>query len=323
MSGLLGCGKVFLNKVSNIIPNIPENATWKFKAKTVAGGDRRGATLERLHCPRGLFVDKNQNVFVADSLNNRIMKFIRSTTIARTIAGKNISKYGSDFLCKPSNVIYDYKSKSFIISDYYNRRVLRWFPKRGTCPETIIRGSEYYGLAMDDEGFLYVSDPERHEVRRYRSDGRRGKVVAGGNGQGSHHNQLNHPTYIFVGPDGAVYVSDTWNDRVVKWDKNATSGIVVAGGHGKGKDRTQLHYPTGLVVDQLGTVYVADYWNHRVMQWCKGASHGKMIAGSRFLAGNKANQLNGPEGLAFDRSGNLYVVDSNNHRIQRFLIQTV
>ncbi|CAF3824084.1 unnamed protein product, partial [Rotaria sp. Silwood1] len=305
------------------IPNIPENATWKFNARTVVGGDRRSATFKRLHCPRGLFVDKNQSVFVADSLNHRIMKFTRSTSVARTIAGKNISEYGPDFLCEPSNVIYDYKSKSFIISDYYNRRVLRWSQKRGTCPETIIRGSGYYGLAMDDEGFLYVSDTERHEVRRYWSDGRHGKVVAGGNGQGSHRNQLNHPTYIFVGPDEAVYVSDTWNDRVVKWEKDATTGVVVAGGHGKGKDGTQLHYPTGLVVDQLGTVYVADYWNHRVMRWDKDALRGKMIAGDRFNVGKKANQLNGPEGLAFDQSGNLYVADSNNHRIQRFLIQTV
>ncbi|CAF3070850.1 unnamed protein product [Rotaria sp. Silwood2] len=251
------------------------------------------------------------------------MKFSRSTTIARTIAGKNISEYDPGFLCEPSNVIYDHKAKSFIISDYNNRRVLRLFQKRGACPEAIIRGSGYYGLAMDDEDFLYVSDTEQHEVRRYRSDGRHGKVVAGGNGQGSNRNQLNYPTYIFVGPDQAVYVSDTWNDRVVKWDKDATSGVVVAGGHGKGKDGTQLHYPTGLVIDQLGTIYVADYWNHRVMQWSKGASHGKMIAGNRFFAGHKANQLNGPEGLAFDGSGNLYVADSNNHRIQRFLIQTV
>ncbi|CAF4403130.1 unnamed protein product, partial [Rotaria magnacalcarata] len=38
---------------------------------------------------------------------------------------------------------------------------------------------------MDDEGSLYVSDTELHEVRRYRTGERYGTVVAGGNGQGS------------------------------------------------------------------------------------------------------------------------------------------
>ncbi|CAF3270294.1 unnamed protein product [Rotaria socialis] len=323
LNGLPGNIRAFLNRVSYTIPNIPYNAKWRLNAKTVAGGAGPDSTLDRLHCPKGLYVDKSKNLFIADSLNHRIMKYSPDGTIVRRILGKNISGYGSNRLCGPSNIIYNHVSKNFIISDFHNQRILRLIRKTKTCAKEILRGSGYCGLAMDDDGFLYVSDTERHEVRRYGSGNPLGKVVAGGNGQGSRLNQLNNPTYIFVGPDQAVYVSDSWNDRVVKWDRGATQGIVVAGGQGKGKGKTQLYHPTGLIVDQVGTLYVADYRNNRVMRWYRDASHGNIIVGSIFLAGNKANELSGPEGLAFDHDGNLYVSDSNNHRIQRFRIQTV
>jgi sugar lactone lactonase YvrE len=293
---------------------------WKSNAVTVGGGFCPGSSFNKLHYPKGLYVDRNQSVFVADSSNHRIMKYIPGSTVGRNATGKNISKDGSDRLREPSKVIFDKHSKSLIISDYHNRRVLRWFRNKYT--EIFIENISCGGLTMDDDGFLYVSDTEQHEVRRYQGGDRRGTLVAGGNGQGSRLNQLNHPTYVCVGPDEGVYVSDAWNDRVVKWNKGVTEGIIVAGGKGKGRDRTQLDNPTGLVVDLLGTVYVGDHWNHRVMRWYKDASHGEIITRRKYVAGDSADQLNGPEGLAFDLYGNLYVVDSNNHRIQRFNIKT-
>ncbi|CAF1155311.1 unnamed protein product [Rotaria sordida] len=306
-----------------VIPNIPYNAVWKSRGQTVAGGHGPCPTFNALHYPKGIFVNKSQTVFVADSSNNRIMKFRRGAIVGKRIAGKNISGYDPDRMCEPSNVIYDTQSKTYIICDNQNHRVLRWPRKSSIFAEELIINKECFGLAIDDEGSLYVSNTERHEVRRYRAGKYYGTVVAGGHGQGSRLKQLNHPTYIFVGPDEAVYVSDSWNDRVVKWDKGAKEGVIVAGGHGKGKDKTQLHHPAGLVVDRWSTIYVADHYNHRVMRWYKNASHGNIIAGNRYLPGNCADKLNGPEGLAFDRYGNLYVADSNNHRVQRFNIRTV
>ncbi|CAF2588099.1 unnamed protein product [Rotaria sp. Silwood2] len=250
------------------------------------------------------------------------MQYNRGTRKGTRLAGKSIDGYRPSQLCVPTNVIFDRRSKSFIISDYHNRRVLRLPPGKSKCVQTIIDNVECYGLAIDDEGALYVSDTRLHEVRRYRAGSHYGTVVAGGNGQGSHLDQLNHPTYIFVGQDQTVYVSDSWNDRVMQWKKNAEKGHIMAGGKGKGNDRTQLNYPTGLFVDRFEAVYVADYWNHRVMRWYKDAPQGSVIAGG-YGSGDYANQLNCPEGLAFDRNGNLYVADSNNHRIQRFNIQNI
>ncbi|CAF3911301.1 unnamed protein product [Rotaria sp. Silwood1] len=276
--------------------------------------------MDRLHSPQGISISKNQSLLIADSSNHRIMKYNLNTGIIQRIAGKNIQGYGPDLLAKPSNIMFHRKTKSFIISDRHNRRVLQWFPRSARYARTLIENIACFGLATDVNGDLYLSDTERHEVTLYRIRENYGKVVAGGNGQGCRLTQLNRPTYICIGDDYSVYVSDSWNNRVMKWKKNAKEGIIVAGGNGKGKDRTQLDYPAGVLIDQLGTIYVADYWNHRVMRWRKDKQP-DIIAGDCFLPGNSAQQLTCPEGLAFDHEGNLYVADSNNHRIQRFKIR--
>ncbi|CAF4831890.1 unnamed protein product [Rotaria socialis] len=304
------------------IPNIPQNSHWGLNAYTVAGGRGPGSTLNRLHFPKGLFVDQNQAIFIADSSNHRIIKYNRHATIGQRLSGQRISGYRLGQLNGPSNVIFDINSKSYIICDDHNRRVLRYFRRSKPYVITIAENIQCYGVAMDNEGSIYVSNAERHEVRRYGADEPHGVVVAGGNGQGRRLQQLSHPTYIFVDKDQSVYVSDSWNDRVIKWSKDAKEGVIVAGGRGQGSNRTQLNNPTGIVVDRLGTVYVADQRNNRVMRWYDSASYGDVIAGG-LIPGDHANQLNKPEGLAFDRLGNLYVADSSNHRIQLFRILTI
>ncbi|CAF1315403.1 unnamed protein product, partial [Rotaria magnacalcarata] len=72
---------------------------------------------------------------------------------------------------------------------------------------------------MDEQRYLYVSNYEKHEVRRYQLGENIGTLVAGGNGRGNGLNQLNCPTYLFVDRQQNVYVSDYWNHRVMKWKK--------------------------------------------------------------------------------------------------------
>lgn len=259
-------------------------------------------------------------MFVVDTVNQRIMEYTSNNRIGRRISCKNISGYGPDELRRPSDVLFHKGSKSLIISDTHNRRVLQWFPNDKT--EVLIKDIACSGLAITDDGSIYVSDTEKHQVIRYQIHDSQTTVVAGGHGQGNRLKQLNHPTYIFVGPDDDVYVSDSGNNRVVKWSKGASAGVLVAGGKGRGRGKKQLDYPTGLIVDQSGTIYVADHRNHRVMRWRKNASRGEVIAGNKYLPGDAPDQLNGPEGLKFDLDGNLFIVDSNNNRIQRFDIDT-
>ncbi|CAF1474458.1 unnamed protein product [Rotaria sordida] len=242
-------------------------------------------------------------------------------TNGQVIAGGN--GYGNrlDQLYSPIDVLIDKETDSLIICDQGNQRVVQWSRRSGTTQgEILIDNIWCWGLAMDDQRYLYISDIVKHEVKRYQIGDKNGTIVAGGNGGGADLNQLSAPTYIFVDQQQTVYVSDQNNHRVMKWNKGAKEGIVVAGGQGQGNALTQLSLPQGLFVDTLGTIYVADGYNGRVMRWPKGAKQGTVIVGGNGQ-GEGANQFKFPVGLSFDRHGNLYVVDHSNHRVQRFSIE--
>ncbi|CAF1164924.1 unnamed protein product [Rotaria sordida] len=242
-------------------------------------------------------------------------------TNGQVVAGGNGEGNRLDQLNSPIDVLIDKETDSLIICDRWNRRVVRWSRRSSTTQgEILIDNIGCWGLAMDDQRYLYISDYEKHEVRRYQIGDKNGAIVAGGNGQGARLNQLNEPSYIFVDQQQTVYVSDWNNHRIMKWNKGAKEGIVVAGGQRKGNALTQLSYSQGLFVDTLGTIYVADSSNNRVMRWPKGAKQGTVIMGGNGQ-GEGANQFNCPWSLSFDRHGNLYVVDYWNHRVQRFSIE--
>ncbi|CAF2137027.1 unnamed protein product, partial [Rotaria magnacalcarata] len=178
------------------------------------------------------------------------------TTNGQVVAGGNGEGNGLHQLNDPRDVLIDKETDSLIICDRGNGRVVRWSRRSGTTQGEILIDNIYcWGLALDEQRHLYVSDYRKHEVRRYQLGEKIGTLVTGGNGKGTGLNQLNWPTYIFVDRQQNVYVSDRDNHRVMKWNKGAKEGIVVAGGLGQGSALTQLYHPRGLFVDALGTLY--------------------------------------------------------------------
>jgi sugar lactone lactonase YvrE len=286
----------------------------------VAGGNGSGSGFNQLWNPFGLYVDDDQTVYVADFVNHRIMEWKSGAMSGQVVAGGNEGGNRTDQLNYPTDVIIDKQTDSLIICDEANGRMVRWPRRGGTSGQTIISGVYCSRLTTDDNGFLYVADILKHEVRRWRVGETSGTVVAGGNGVGDRLDQLNYPVGVFVDRDHSVYVSDNNNHRVMKWMKGTKEGIVVAGSQGQGDALAQLSYPDGVVVDQLGTVYVADWGNQRVMRWPKGATQGSIVVGGNG-EGDKANQLFYPTGLSFDLQGNIYVAEYGNNRAQRFQIE--
>ncbi|CAF2807598.1 unnamed protein product [Rotaria sp. Silwood2] len=268
----------------------------------------------------GIYVDDDQTIYIADANYHRIVKWKCNTTNVQVVAGGNGQGNRVDQLNHPTDVIVDKETDSLIICDEKNRRVMRWSRQDRISGEIMIDNIDCFGLTMDDQRFLYVSDQRKHEVRRYRMGETNGIVVAGGNKKGDRLDQLYNPTFIFVDRDYSVYVSDWNNNRVMKWEKDAKEGIIVAGGKGEGNAPHQLSSPRGVFVDAFGTVYVADWGNDRVMRWYKGATQGNVIVGGNGSE-KEANQLNCPIDLSFDQHGNLYVVDYYNRRVQRFSIE--
>ncbi|CAF1338406.1 unnamed protein product [Adineta steineri] len=319
---------VSVNKINNSIKqsilfnHININTTWKQHGITIAGGNGPGSQLNQLYLPQSIYVDDDhQTIYIADCYNHRVVEWKYGKKTGQIVAGGNGNGNQSDQLNDPRDVIVDKKNDSLIISDYGNRRVVRWSRQNGTNGETIISDIDCRGLTIDKNGDLYVSDIEKDEVRRYKQGETEGTIVAGGHGKGNHLNQLDCPTYIFVDEHHSVYVSDCLNHRVMKWMKDAKEGIVVAGGKGKGNSLTQLSYPHGVVIDHLGNAYVTDSNNYRIMRWCEGSCEGSIVVGGNG-EGEQPNQFSYPTGLSFNVQGNLYVVDIDNCRIQRFDIDS-
>ncbi|CAF4491969.1 unnamed protein product, partial [Rotaria sp. Silwood2] len=273
--------------------DIHPNARWQQNGLTVAGGNGKGNGINQLSNPWGLYVDDDQTIYVADGWNHRIVEWKWGATSGQVVAGGNGQGSGAHQFSCPFDAIVDKERDSLIISDYSNKRVVRWPRRNGTSGETIISNIDCLGLTMDENGSLYVTDEGKAEVRRYRRGESQGTVVAGGNGSGNRLDQLSNPHYVFVDRDHSVYVSDCGNHRVMKWVEGAKQGIVVAGGQGEGNGLTQLSYPEGVVVDQLGTVYVVDWGNDRIMRWLKGATQGSIIVGGNGRGG-QSNQLYAP-----------------------------
>ncbi|CAF1955851.1 unnamed protein product, partial [Rotaria magnacalcarata] len=285
---------------------------------TVAGGHRRGNATNQLNEPRSLFVDENQTMFIADSRNHRIVRWKLNDTNGEVVLGGLGQGNRLDQLSWPSDMLIDKETNSLIICDQGNRRVLQWsLSGNATTVKILLRKIFCFGIALDDQRYLYISDSAKHAVLRYKIGKPKVNVVAGGNGEGSATNQLNWPTYLFVDREQSVYVSDFRNHRVMKWKKDAKEGIVAAGGQGKGIAMTQLSNPRELFVDRLGTIFVAADGSHRVMRWPEEATQGTVIVGTSHR-GRKANQLACPWAFSFDQHGNIYVLDHNNYRVQRF-----
>jgi hypothetical protein len=263
-------------------------------------------------------VHDDDTVFIADHRNHRIMVWKKGDNAVHIVASGRGQGNGLLQLNAPTDILLEKETRSLIICDLGNKRVVRWALNNGTLGEVLVDNISCWGLAMDKQGCLYVSDCGNDEVRRFTRGDTKGIVVAS---WVSSRSLCSHQYYIFVDEEQSVYVSDHWNDRVMKWLKGAKEGIVVAGGKGQGKELTQLNCPRGLWVDEMGKVYADEGENnHRVTRWPKGESRGSVVVGGNGC-GNATNQFKRPSEVSFDRRGNMYVVDFDNHRVQRFKLE--
>ena len=183
-----------------------------------------------------------------------------------------------------------------------------------------------YALFVDVLGYLYVSDGDNQRVLRFppnSSNGTGGVIIAGTGTSGSWATMLSNPRGIFVDDDDdfTLYVADASNDRIQRWNRNACSGATVAGTGTAGSSLSQLNFPVAVVVDTNSYMYITDQVNNRILRWLVGACSGECIAScSNSGSGSTVDKLSTPRAIEFDSQGSLYVSDSGNHRVQKFLI---
>ncbi|TAF52516.1 MAG: hypothetical protein EAZ62_05875, partial [Sphingobacteriia bacterium] len=172
------------------------------------------------------------------------------------------------------------------------------------------------GVAVDQNGGIYLSDTTVHAVLLFNATYPNGFPVAGGNGRGNGLRQLNRPAGISFDHLGNLYVVDQGNNRVMRYAQGSNEGQVVAGG--STINGLQLSSPVDVAVDAGSNFYVSDAGNHRVLKFLQTGGAAEVVAGGSG-PGSDSAQLNSPQGIFIDTYGNLFVADSGNHRVQKFV----
>ncbi|OFV95488.1 MAG: hypothetical protein A3H28_15780 [Acidobacteria bacterium RIFCSPLOWO2_02_FULL_61_28] len=198
-----------------------------------------------------------------------------------------------------------------------------------------------FAAVPDRLGNLYISDRDNHCIRRVDSRGTISTAAGvctqpGYTGDGGLATQarLNHPTGLAFDLNGNLLIAD--QDNYVVRRLNVTTdriervagkgGVFGYSGDGGSPLEAELGTPIGLAVDRNGNIYIADDSNE-VVRVIRGNTISTFAGvGISGFAGDGGRAefafLNTPTGLAVDAAGNLYISDSDNHRIRRVSAQT-
>ena len=175
-----------------------------------------------------------------------------------------------------------------------------------------------HGLALDIYGDLYCSLPSQVVKKTFSKYLNSTSVVAGTVSPGSTSNMLNMTRGIFVDLKLNLYVADYGNNRVQLFQRGQLNGTTVAG---KGATGTIiLINPTGIALDADGYLFITDFDHNRIIR--SGPNGYQCLFGCTGNPGSASNQLYQPHSLSFDSYGNLFVADTYNNRIQKFLLVT-
>lgn len=277
----------FSDGFSNRIRVVPSPGTITNLAGSGSQGSNDGGVTEAsFNNPRGLAVDAEGNVHVADSGNHKIRKIGPSGGVT-TLAGRDSCVDATGLAARFNNP---------------------------------------YGVAVDANGNTYVADTSNHRIRKVTPQGVVSTLAGAGsvgstNGTGSAA-KFQFPMGVAVDPHGNVFVADTRNYRIRKID---SGGVVttLAGtgsiGNADGASAT-FRFPEALAVDTAGNVYVADGGSHQIRKIAPNGFvttlAGSGSSGSLDGVGTSAG-FSSPKGVAVDSAGNVYVADSANHKIRK------
>jgi DNA-binding beta-propeller fold protein YncE len=152
-----------------------------------------------------------------------------------------------------------------------------------------------HGIRVDRDDFVWITDRERHLVRKFDASGQLLLTLGTENSPGTGPNQFNKPADVGFGPAGEIYVADGYgNSRVVKFDRD---GKFLKTWGEKGTGPAQFDLPHSVAVGPDGRVYVCDRYNWRIQIFDSSGQLQDIWTG--FV----------PAGIAFDSRGTLFVVD--------------
>ena len=276
-----------------------------------------------LSYPSGVSVDASSNVWVADSGNNRVVRFpLPSQTTANLVLGQNLDtdssvNMGAGLTAAAASMWAPQSVTAHLtkvwVADSGNNRIMQW-----TSP------------SINGEASAFVLGQSTTNANL---------ANRGGNAAASA--TLSNPMAVAIlGTD--LWAADAGNNRLVRYNNPNQSGAAANAVAGQ-KDFAQnavntpaaqsLYGPAGLAVNAAGgRIYVVDANNNRVLWWNSSAAFVNRqaadgvlgqpdftsVLANRGAAVPASNTLNGPSGAAVDAAGDLWVLDAGNSRALRY-----
>jgi uncharacterized protein (TIGR03437 family) len=287
------------------------------------GGDGADARSAYLHYPRGIATSPTGDLYIADTLNNRIRE-VNAQGIISTIVGTGSLSFSGDggpasaaTLSAPYGVARDALGNVFI-ADTMNTRV-RKVDTTGTI-NTVLGGAN--GVAVDGENDLFTTDVD--DVYELTASGSASIAAGDRLGDGA---PFKFAMGLATDAVGDIFVADYGQNRIFEVWQDGTIATIAGNGEGAFSGdgalatAASLNMPSGVAVDGSGNVFIADAGNHRVrmvntsgiISTVAGTGQAAFF-GDGDISTNAA--LNTPQGVAVDISGDLYIADSGNNRIR-------
>ncbi|WP_408951918.1 FG-GAP-like repeat-containing protein [Lysobacter sp. Hz 25] len=283
-------GEIYVAGLSRIHKIMPEGVM-RVVAGTgtgsMYGGDGGPATEARLYDASAIALDGLGNIYFSDTQNQRVRR-IGADGIIRTVAGTGVAGPASD----------------------------------GVATQSTLNSPN--GLAIGPDGALYISDSENHCIRRLGADGRlvtvAGDGTAGFSGDGASAAQarLNRPRGLAFDAVGALYLADQGNQRIRRVRSDGKIETVIGGGSDaqSAEPLSTKIWANAVAIGPDGSIAFTDGVRVRLLK--DGAI--TLVAGSQEPYGfngdgGEATQarFGALHGIAFDKDGNLYVVDASGY----------
>ncbi len=225
--------------------------------------------------PRDLAIAKDGTLYIADTDNNRIQHL--------TINGQVIQVWGSF----------------------------------GDSTTTEAPGGTFnqpWGIAIDQDGYVYVADTWNHRIQKFTMDGKFVKMW-GYFGQGEAPTAFWGPRDIAIDKQNRLFISDTGNKRIVVFDSDGN----FLGAFGQaGMQPGEFDEPVGLAFAPNGHLYVADTWNQRIQVFSIDENLNFNYVTGWEIYGWYGQSLDNKPYLAINKNGNVFATDPEANRILEF-----
>jgi hypothetical protein len=264
----------------------------------------------------GLEVDKDGNIYILDKMNNSLQKVNAQGALIYRRGEDSIPPTGFD---APSDLALD--NAGFIyIADTGNNQIQILEPQAGNFIEawTTYEADDTenmtapLAISIDSNDNVIVVVDINTVVKIPKGNDSISQVLEGDGSPWA----FTTTEGITLGSDGYVYLSLAGTTvRRFRFHQEITSVLVQ-----NGITIAEPNFDTlwGIDVDPDNNLVVADVGNHRVLKLTPEGYYLLSIGKEGEASGTGEGEFNEPYGIATDESGNIYVADKNNNRMQKF-----